>query len=111
MTEAATKSRDVYDVSAVRAGGIASRSLFASILPRIEFAFAGHGDGERPQRVQDLHGAGMLRQHVRQAPIGHRAFVEVGTDQGDAALVQPAVHLVATEASLRLLASEQAAGA
>ena len=36
-----------------------------------------------------------MRQHFGQAPIGHRALVEVGADQCDAALVQPRIHLVA----------------
>ncbi|WP_407192419.1 hypothetical protein [Bradyrhizobium sp. STM 3566] len=38
---------------------LAFRLQFASVFPPIELAFAGLGDGERPQRVQRPHGAGV----------------------------------------------------
>src|SRR6516165_10021134 len=53
----------------------------------------------------------MLRDHFWQAAVGHRAFVQVGTDQRHTAVLQPPVHLLAGETSLGLLAPEQPAGA
>ena len=82
-----------------------------SVLERIELARAGHRDRERPQRVQHLHAAGMLRQYLRQPPMSHRAFVEIGADERDTAALQPGVHFRAVETPLGLLATKQAAGA
>jgi hypothetical protein len=62
-----------------------------SILERIELPGPCHRHSERPQRVQHLDGAGMLGEHLRQAPIGHRAFIKVGADQRHAAPGQPAM--------------------
>src|SRR6476619_3756357 len=70
LTSAARKPREVNGASELRAGGAASRSLPVSVLPGIEFAFAGHGDGEGPQRVQHLDGAGVLREHVGEPAVG-----------------------------------------
>src|SRR6516225_927123 len=53
----------------------------------------------------------MLCDHLRQSSIGHRAFVEIGADQRDSALLEPAIHLLASKTPLGLLAAEQAAGA
>src|SRR5262249_36007442 len=79
------------------------------VLPeRIEFASACHRDGERPQRVPHLHAAGMLREHLRQPPIGHRTFVKISADQHDAAGAQPIVHFGALEAALGLLTTMHA---
>jgi hypothetical protein len=63
------------------------------------------GYGKRPQRVQNLHRAGVLREHFRKSSIRHRALVKIGTDQRDAARLQPTVHLFFGETSLGFLAS------
>ena len=39
-----------------------------------------------------------MRDHFRQPAIGHRAFVEVGADQDDAAAPQPCIHFLAAAA-------------
>ena len=46
-----------------------------------------------------------------QASISHRAFVEIGANQHDPSIPEPCVHFGASEAPLRLLATEQPAGA
>src|SRR6516162_11856369 len=46
-----------------------------------------------------------------QASISHRAFVEIGANQHDPSIPEPCVHFGANEAPLRLLATEQPAGA
>ncbi len=53
----------------------------------------------------------MLGEHLRQAPIGHRAFIKVGADQRHAAVGQPAVHFRSRKPPLGFLASKQAPGA
>src|ERR1700730_11996426 len=53
----------------------------------------------------------MLGEHLRQPSIRHRTFVKVGTDQCDAARLQPRIHLGARKPPLRLLAAEQSARA
>src|SRR5215470_8316346 len=53
----------------------------------------------------------MFGDHLGQASIGHRAFVEISADQYDTAIPKPCVHFGASEAALRLLATEQPAGA
>src|SRR5882757_1961842 len=79
-----------------------------SIFEWIELPFAGHRHRERPQSVKHLNAAGMLRDHVRKTPIGHRAFVEIGTNQRNAAILEPLIHLGAGEAALGFLAAETA---
>ncbi len=83
----------------------------ALILERIELAIARHHNGKRPQHVQHPHAAGVMRQHVRQPPVSHRALVEVGADQRHAARLQPCIHFRAREMPFGFLAAEQAAGA
>src|SRR5229473_3321524 len=82
-----------------------------SIFEWIELPLAGHRHRERPQSVKHLYAAGMLRDHVRKTPIGHRAFVEIGTNQRNAAILEPRIHLGAGKAALGFLAAEQPAGA
>src|SRR5690349_4807033 len=83
----------------------------SSVLVRVDLAFTGHDDGERPQGMLDRHSPSVMGEHVRQAPIRHRALVEIGAEQEDAAIPEPLVHLGPREAALRLLATERAAGA
>src|SRR5882672_1141622 len=82
-----------------------------SVLVGIELAIAGHHHRERPQRVQHLHGAGVMGDHLRQPPVGHRAFVEIRADQGDTAVLEPCIHRLAIETTLGLLPTEEPAGA
>src|SRR4029077_6186553 len=53
----------------------------------------------------------MFSDHFGQASIGHRAFVETAADQYDSPIPKPCIHLGASEAPLRLLATEQPASA
>src|SRR5215475_985934 len=53
----------------------------------------------------------MFGDHFGQASISHRAFVEISADQYDTAMPEPCVHFGASETPLRLLATEQPAGA
>src|SRR5215468_10069279 len=71
-----------------------------SVLVRVELAWPRHRDGERPQRVENLDGAVVLAQHIRQAAIDHRALVDVAAAQKDVLLLQPSIHLLAREAGL-----------
>src|SRR5262245_12588829 len=54
-----------------------------SVLVRVELAWPHHRDGERPQRVENLDGAVVLAQHIRQPAIDHRALVDVAAAQKD----------------------------
>src|SRR5258708_34973062 len=51
----------------------------------------------------------MFGDHFGQASISHRAFVEIGANQYDPTIPEPRVHFDASEAPLRLLATEQPA--
>jgi hypothetical protein len=66
----------------------------ALILGRIKLPVARHRDCKRPQGVEHLQRSGVIRQHLRQAPVGHRAFIEIGADQRHAARLQPGVHFL-----------------
>src|SRR5258707_7313273 len=87
------------------------RTASGLILPRVEFPGARHRHSKRPQRVQHAHCAGMFGDHFGQTSISHRAFVEIGADQYAPSIPEPCVHFGASEAPLRLLATEQPAGA
>src|SRR6266446_2460397 len=82
-----------------------------SIFEWIELPLAGHRHRERPQSMKHLYAAGMLRDHVRKTPIGHRAFVQVGAHQCHATPLEPGIHLSAGKAALRLLAAKQPSSA
>src|SRR5262245_8672868 len=71
-----------------------------SVLVRVELPWPRHRDGERPQRVENLDGAVVLAQHIRQPAIDHRALVDVAAAQKDVPLLQPSIHLLAREAGL-----------
>ena len=77
-----------------------------SIFERVKLSAPGHRDRERPQRVQHFDGVGMLGDDLWQATVGHRAFVEIGADQRDAALLQSCIHLLAGETALGFLSAE-----
>src|SRR5712692_7025799 len=62
------------------------KQLCTSILVRVVDFAASHDDGEWPQRVLDLHGAGMMSQHVRKTAVGLRRLVEISAQQRDAAV-------------------------
>ena len=49
----------------------------SSILERIEHVRARHQNGEGAQDVLDLHGAGMMYEHVRQAAIGLWRLIDI----------------------------------
>jgi len=63
-----------------------------SVLVRIEFVSTRHHDDERPQRVQDLHGAFLRGEHLGQAPVGVRALIEATATEDDPALPDPFLH-------------------
>ena len=49
-----------------------------SILERVEHVGARHQHGEWAQRVLDLHGTRVMREHVRQPTIGLRRLIKLG---------------------------------
>src|ERR1700722_19398504 len=78
----------------------------ASIFERVKLSAPGHRYRKRSQRMQHLDGVGMLGDDLGQATVGHRAFVEIGADKRDAALLQPCIHLLAGETALGFLSAE-----
>src|SRR5260370_18457369 len=78
-----------------------------SIFEWIELPLAGHRHRERPQSMKHLYAAGMLRDHVRKTPIGHRAFLQVGPHQCPATPLEPGIHLSPAKAALPSLAPTQ----
>ena len=74
------------------------RERHLSILVWIKLAWACHDDGERPKGVENLDGAVVLAQHIRQPAIDHRTLVHISTTQQDVSLLQPGVHLLARKA-------------
>src|SRR5262249_2151718 len=81
------------------------------VLVGIDLTRASHHNRDRAQSVLDANCAGMAGQDVGKPAVGHRAFIQVPTDQGHPTSTQPVVHLGAGEATLGFLAAEQAAGA
>src|SRR5262249_10437800 len=82
-----------------------------SVLPRIEFTFAGHSDGKRPERVNNLDRPCVLCEHVWQTPVSHRTFVQVRPNERDAARRKPTVHFFPREAALCFFAAKEPARA
>src|SRR5262245_43963663 len=70
-----------------------------SILERVEYVGASHQHGEWAQRVLDLHGAGVMREHVRQPTICLRRLIEAAADEAHALAAQPRLHLAVTHAA------------
>jgi hypothetical protein len=62
-------------------------AFVGSIFERVKFSSTSHDDGEGAKRVVYLHRTGVVRENVGQATVSHRAFIEVGTYQHDAALL------------------------
>ena len=78
---------------------------------RVKFLLPGHDNGERPQNMLHANGLAMLRENIGKPAIGHRALVEIGANEHNAALLQPAIHLRARKPALGFLAAEQSSGA
>ena len=55
--------------------------LINSVFIRIKFVLPCHCHTDRCQRMQHADRARMVCEHVGQAPVGHRALVEIGADQ------------------------------
>jgi hypothetical protein len=79
-----------------------------SILKRVNLARPGHYHDKRMQNVEHLDGAGMRREHVREASVRHGALVEIGTDELHTAVAGPRIHLMARETALCLFPPEHA---
>ena len=65
------------------------------------------GNRSGPHGVEDSDGPGMLREHVGQPRVSHRAFVQIGAHHHHASRSEPVVHFDALKASLGLHPLEQ----
>src|ERR1700751_5174398 len=79
-----------------------------SILKRVNLGSPRHYHDKRMQHVEQLDGAGMRREHVREASVRHGALVEIRTDELHTAVVEPRIHLRARETALVLFPPELA---
>src|SRR5262249_41839807 len=70
-----------------------------SILERVEHVGARHQYRELAPRVLELHGAGVMREHVRQPTICLRRLIAAAADEAHALAAQPRLHLAVTHAA------------
>jgi hypothetical protein len=68
---------DTESVHGDKHRGISWSRAKLSILERIEHVRARHQHAEGAQDVLDLHGAGMMYEHVRQAAIGLWRLIDI----------------------------------
>src|SRR5207247_4567509 len=71
---------------------------YGSVLVGIELACARHRHSDGLERVQDSNRAGVVLEHLRQALVGLRRLVCVGSAKDDAAPAEPALHVLARDA-------------